>query len=60
MTYQTYPQSYVPPIQGYSSTALRMVAVGQAPPDFKLMNQNNKPVTLGSFKKKKNVVVSTP
>ena len=43
--------------QGVSSTALRMVSVGQAPPDFSLMNQNNKPVSLSSFKKKKSVVV---
>lgn len=34
-----------------------MVSVGQAPPDFKLMNQNSKPVTLSSFKNKKSVVV---
>lgn len=45
-------------VQGVSSTALRMVSVGQAPPDFKLMNQVNKPVSLSSFKKKKKVVVS--
>lgn len=35
-----------------------MVSVGQAPPDFKLMDQNSKMVSLSSFKKKKSVVVS--
>lgn len=45
------------PFQGVSSTALRMVSVGQAPPDFKLNNQNGKPVSLSSFKNKKKVVV---
>lgn len=34
-----------------------MVSVGLAPPDFKLMNQSNKPVSLSSFKNKKSVVV---
>lgn len=34
-----------------------MVAVGEAAPDFKLADQNNKMVSLGSFKKKKSVVV---
>lgn len=34
-----------------------MVSVGQAAPDFKLMDQNNMVVSLSSFKKKKNVVV---
>ncbi|CAM9867140.1 unnamed protein product [Sphacelaria rigidula] len=34
-----------------------MVSVGQAPPDFKLMDQNNKMVSLSSFKNKKSVVV---
>ncbi|CAN0212507.1 unnamed protein product [Pylaiella littoralis] len=43
--------------QGVSSTALRMVSVGQVPPDFKLNNQNDKPVSLSSFKNKKKVVV---
>lgn len=44
-------------MQGISSTSLRMVSVGLAPPDFKLMNQSNKPVSLSSFKNKKSVVV---
>lgn len=35
-----------------------MVSVGQAAPDFKLNNQNGKPVALSSFKNKKKVVVS--
>ncbi|CAM9532916.1 unnamed protein product [Ectocarpus sp. 13 AM-2016] len=43
--------------QRVSSTALRMVSVGQAAPDFKLNNQNGKPVALSSFKNKKKVVV---
>lgn len=36
---------------------MRMVSVGQAAPDFKLNNQKGKPVSLSSFKNKKNVVV---
>lgn len=43
--------------QGISSSALRMVSVGQAPPDFKLNDQNGKAVSLSSFKNKKKVVV---
>lgn len=43
-----------------SSSALRMVSVGQAAPDFKLNDQNGKPVSLSSFKNKKKVVVSHP
>lgn len=34
-----------------------MVSVGQAAPDFKLNDQNGKPVSLSSFKNKKKVVV---
>ncbi|CAM9273099.1 unnamed protein product [Hapterophycus canaliculatus] len=44
-------------VQSVSSTALRMVSVGQAAPDFKLNDQNGKPVSLSSFKNKKKVVV---
>lgn len=40
------------------TSALRMVAVGEAAPDFKLMDQNNEPVSLSDFKEEKNVVVS--
>lgn len=44
----------------YISSSLRMVSVGQTPPDFKLKSQSGKDVTLSSFKNKKNVVVRTP
>lgn len=52
-----YFRIFLVPRQDISSTSLRMVSVGLAPPDFKLMNQNNKPVSLSSFKNKKSVVV---
>ena len=45
-------------VQSVSSSALRMVSVGQAAPEFKLKDQKGKLVSLSSFKNKKNVVVS--
>ncbi|CAM9929872.1 unnamed protein product [Ascophyllum nodosum] len=39
------------------SSTLRMVSVGEAPPDFKLQNQSGKTVSLSSFTNKKKVVV---
>ncbi|CAM9590340.1 unnamed protein product [Discosporangium mesarthrocarpum] len=43
--------------QGISTSALRMVSVGDVPPDFTLKDQNGNSVKLSSFKTKKNVVV---